>query len=1083
MGLFPLNVGSGSGITSIALTLPAMFSVAGSPVTPPGGTFAVSLVNQSAGVALMGPATGSPAAPTFRNLVASDIPNLTIGPNLKYTGSTLDTIQGIQTTDTPQFARLGLGVPAGSTTLLTVSANSTVPTPVSPTLLSITGADGASAAMTLDAFGSAGTIRFRASGGTAASPTALLANAVIGQFSARGYGSTAYSTGRASLSFYAAENWSDTAQGTRIGFNTTLSGSTTLAERFSVENDGQVKVTASLSSTSSTTGALVVAGGVGIGGDSNLGGDLNVKGGVTTLDLGSGSLPSTISGGETPLRISVADGDQPTIEALSFGGQGLKLSSIIAGGSRSSPSAVGGGTEFFILSACGYDGTPSVIADAGYYSILADGNWSTSNHGTYHSWFGTKNGTTTVLELMKLDGTGLTLDSALAVSSGGTGVKTITGLIKGNGTSAFSAALAGTDYVAPGAVTTSGLTMATGKLLGRSTASTGAIEEITIGSGLSLSGGTLSASGGGGGTVTSVGLSAPGIFTVSGSPVTTSGSLTFALNNQSANTFFGGPSSGSAAAPTFRALAAADIPDLGATALLSIGLTATPGSATTYLRSDSSQAIDQSIAPTWTSEHTFNRAGIATTVTDGILLTNTTAATSGTTVQYSPALQFHGAAWKSNTVAQSRAFDVRMYAQPINGTGSTSGQFNIELSVNGGAYTNYLSISSGGLTTVFNLTVTGALTVSQVIASSSLQSPVLALSNATSGQNLNVVNSSTIGTAARTLSLYTGDGDVTLNLAAGTTITIDNWFDQSVKTTASPTFAGLTSNGDVAIGTSATGSAVHVLEVGGGASSGGGAYLAFDRNGLPKNYIGASSALHANNTDDMDLVSSGGIGIYPSGNFSLFQSVSNGYNTYVIKNTATDGYDQIAMIANVAGAAKEADIQFAPGTFFRINVGTSDPFRIDINGSQVAQFTTTGLNSCAIGVTTPSTGSFTQVLINASSTVASAKFLSISSDGVYNAIFSGASKAIGLYSSSVGSFIQGVSSDTSTFQPLTIAASVLELWTTQKAMAIDANMNFFFANSTSVPASNPTGGGYFYVQSGALKYRGSSGTVTTLGNA
>jgi hypothetical protein len=41
--------------------------------------------------------------------------------------------------------------------------------------------------------------------------------------------------------------------------------------------------------------------------------------------------------------------------------------------------------------------------------------------------------------------------------------------------------------------------LSSGKLLGRSTAGTGAIEEISIGSGLSLSGGTLSATGGGGG--------------------------------------------------------------------------------------------------------------------------------------------------------------------------------------------------------------------------------------------------------------------------------------------------------------------------------------------------------------------------------------------------------------------------------------------------------------------------------------------------------------------------------------------------------------------------------------------------------
>jgi len=36
-----------------------------------------------------------------------------------------------------------------------------------------------------------------------------------------------------------------------------------------------------------------------------------------------------------------------------------------------------------------------------------------------------------------------------AVSAGGTGVGTLTGIVKGNGTSAFSAATAGTDYVTP----------------------------------------------------------------------------------------------------------------------------------------------------------------------------------------------------------------------------------------------------------------------------------------------------------------------------------------------------------------------------------------------------------------------------------------------------------------------------------------------------------------------------------------------------------------------------------------------------------------------------------------------------------
>ena len=48
----------------------------------------------------------------------------------------------------------------------------------------------------------------------------------------------------------------------------------------------------------------------------------------------------------------------------------------------------------------------------------------------------------------------LSLGAALPVASGGTGAATLTGVLKGNGTSAFTAATAGTDFVAPGTATT-----------------------------------------------------------------------------------------------------------------------------------------------------------------------------------------------------------------------------------------------------------------------------------------------------------------------------------------------------------------------------------------------------------------------------------------------------------------------------------------------------------------------------------------------------------------------------------------------------------------------------------------------------
>lgn len=80
--------------------------------------------------------------------------------------------------------------------------------------------------------------------------------------------------------------------------------------------------------------------------------------------------------------------------------------------------------------------------------------------------------------------------------------------------------------------------------------------------------GTWAATGAGSGTVTSVALALPtNIFDVSGSPVTSSGTLTATLDTQTANTIFSGPTTGAAAAPTFRGLVLADIPAITETKL------------------------------------------------------------------------------------------------------------------------------------------------------------------------------------------------------------------------------------------------------------------------------------------------------------------------------------------------------------------------------------------------------------------------------------------------------------------------------------------------------------------------------------
>jgi len=110
----------------------------------------------------------------------------------------------------------------------------------------------------------------------------------------------------------------------------------------------------------------------------------------------------------------------------------------------------------------------------------------------------TGGGTGTVTAVTITPGNGFTGSVATNTTTPAISINTsVTGIIKGNG-SAISAAVAATDYVAPSVYNSAnGLTMATARLLGRTTAGTGPAELISIGAGLTLTGGVLDAAGGG----------------------------------------------------------------------------------------------------------------------------------------------------------------------------------------------------------------------------------------------------------------------------------------------------------------------------------------------------------------------------------------------------------------------------------------------------------------------------------------------------------------------------------------------------------------------------------------------------------
>ena len=125
---------------------------------------------------------------------------------------------------------------------LTVSVQSTVATPPTGSTIHASGPNGLASLIISDAYGggASGFIGRRANG-TAASPTASLTDEQLVIFGGRGYGATGFpATSRASVTGYAAENWTDSAQGTYLGLRTTTIGSATETTKWLIGDSGHL---------------------------------------------------------------------------------------------------------------------------------------------------------------------------------------------------------------------------------------------------------------------------------------------------------------------------------------------------------------------------------------------------------------------------------------------------------------------------------------------------------------------------------------------------------------------------------------------------------------------------------------------------------------------------------------------------------------------------------------------------------------------------------------------------------------------------------------------------------------------------
>jgi hypothetical protein len=192
--------------------------------------------------------------------------------------------------------------------------------------------------------------------GTSAAPAAVQSGDALVGFLGRGYGGTNFSGTRGGMFVSASENWTNTAQGTRLNFNTTTNGTITPGTRMTIDNTGNVGIG---TTTPSVTVEAVRDGDVAVFGATSYANGC-CAGFVARLARGTAAAPAAVQLGD-PLALFHGDGYGATDFSSEAGGM------VVLAAENWTDTAQGAAVAFTT--------TPlGSTEDAGHMVIMPDGN-------------------------------------------------------------------------------------------------------------------------------------------------------------------------------------------------------------------------------------------------------------------------------------------------------------------------------------------------------------------------------------------------------------------------------------------------------------------------------------------------------------------------------------------------------------------------------------------------------------------------------------------------------------------------------------------------------------------------------------